>query len=530
MNNAIKSLAFLAAAASVCTAASAATYYVSDCQTGAAAGCTAGSDSNDGLSEAKAWRTTAPINSKFSGMAAGDKILFAKGGSWVNAAMNSLQNLKTSTTNRITFDSYQPSWNKTTANKPILADTRSGNSIFGFDNGSTPVVDRGYNVRNLELRGGGSGGNGIFVGALSGGILLDNLTIDGFAIGVYCGNDTDGITFTNSLLTNNRNQGILWSCNNSLIENNIFRRNGYDRPVYDHSAYISGEAAKNITMRGNKLYDNSENASGVCESTGIVVHGVQNGLTIENNLLYQEPGKATVGCWAVIVDPGYLGSEVETFDGVVIRGNTIVNYGGVGIGCAGCRAPLIEKNTIVVESSPDVIGIRIPDRQRPGNTSVDSGAIIRNNSIYFKTTPAYAQGIAVAPNGSSTIGTNVQIHSNLIYFGPGSSNHQCFDITSVSRSNFATFDNNLCFHAGNNGTYSYQHQTLSAAKSAGFDTNGLSSDPKIVAPVLANGFTMSLQSGSPAIKTGLDIGSFDLDLGVSTDKVAPAAPSSLIVN
>jgi hypothetical protein len=545
MNNAIKSLAFLAAAASFSMAASAATYYVSDCQSGAASGCVAGNDSNAGTSASAPWRTTAPVQSKFSSMAAGDKILFAKGGVWVNASMVGLQNLNARPANPITFDSYTPSWGATA--KPILNETRKDTDLFNFSNGMAPVPDGGYVVQNLELRGGGSGADGVWISAGVNGLIMQNLTIDGFSIGVMCGDDIENVKLLNSKITNSRNQGTLWACNNSLVDGNTWDNNGSDRPVYDHSIYISGSPANNITFRNNTITNSSADDNGICQAVIIVVHGAQSGLVIENNTLYQAPGKSGLGCWGIAVDPGYGDEEAESFDKVVIRGNSIINAAGIGIGCAGCRAPLIENNVLVIESAPDMIGIRIPDRTRPTtNKSPDNGGIIRNNSIYFASTPGYSLGISVAEMGSSTAGSNLQVVSNLIYFGPGSNNHQCFDTGALSKSNFTAFDNNLCYHAGGNGVYSFKYATLAAAKAAGFDTNGKSDNPKITVPTKANNFAMTLAADSPAVNAGNatlsstvdrllsttrllpDIGAFEYSNAL--DKLAPAAPPSLIVN
>ena len=66
MKNLIINLGLMAAAASVSTAASATVYYVSDCQSGAASGCVAGNDSNNGTSAATPWRTSSKLQSAFN--------------------------------------------------------------------------------------------------------------------------------------------------------------------------------------------------------------------------------------------------------------------------------------------------------------------------------------------------------------------------------------------------------------------------------------------------------------------------------
>jgi hypothetical protein len=92
--------------------------------------------------------------------------------------------------------------------------------------------------------------------------------------------------------------------------------------------------------------------------------------------------------------------------------------------------------------------------------------------------------------------------SNLIYFGAGSHpSHACFG-TAASAA-YTAFDHNLCHHADGKGTWSANQSSLAAAKGAGFDTNGLSSDPLFVAvPSAANDWSDQLQPTSPAVAKG----------------------------
>lgn len=544
MKNAILKLSLLATTAFASSATFAATYYISDCQSGASSGCVAGNDSNAGTSASAPWRTTGRVVQAFGGLSAGDKLLFAKGGSWTNASMT-LQNLNTNASNPIVIDSYTPSSGASA--RPILTETRSGYNAIGFDDGSSPEADGGYVVQNLELRGNGSGQWGVFTSQLTSDITLNNLVIDGFAIGLHCGTGIQRVKLLNSTLRNNRSQGTLSGCSNSVIEGNTYDNNGYATAVFDHSIYIgtAESGSQNITIRNNTLR-NSSVINGKCESVAMVVHGVVDGLVIEGNKVIQGPDTSSAACWGIAVDGGY--GTAESFKNVKIRGNTVVNVGGVGIGCSSCIAPVIENNVIVMDSGPYLIGIAIPDRSRGSGDAVDTGGIVRNNSIYFAKASQWSQGVSVATNNGSSAGNNLQVVSNLVYFGSGSSSsHSCFDTSGISIGNFTAFNNNLCFHAGGNGTYSPSYSTLTAARAAGFDTAGLSSDPKLaVVPSSSNNWSMALTSGSPAINAGHsslsstldkllsatrsapDIGAFEYRVG-GTDVTPPASPTSVMV-
>ena len=227
----LASLGLLAAALGLGSAAHAATYYVSDCQAGADPKCVPGDDSesNKGLSPSTPWRTTAKVKSKFGGLAGSDKVLFAGGGVWVDAAMM-LQNFNSSAASPITFDSYAPAWGGTA--RPILKQTDPEETVFSFSDGGEPDADGGYVVQNLDLRGEGTGGSAVFTSQQIRDITLRNPRIEGFEIGVYCGRAIERIKLFDLVLVNNRGQGVLWECASSSIEGNVFDNNGWKLPVY----------------------------------------------------------------------------------------------------------------------------------------------------------------------------------------------------------------------------------------------------------------------------------------------------------
>jgi len=107
---------------------------------------------------------------------------------------------------------------------------------------------------------------------------------------------------------------------------------------------------------------------------------------------------------------------------------------------------------IVFDSyGPSWGGIVIPAMDRGPGDDEDTGAIIRNNTIYLTQSTAGA-GIALGAGS----GNNQQVVSNLIYYGAGSSaSSYCFSHTQLS--NYTAFANNLCHHEGNDGPWSATH-------------------------------------------------------------------------
>jgi hypothetical protein len=536
MKNAILSLGFTLVAATLSTSATAATYYFSDCATGATS-CTPGNDSNSGTSASSPFRSISKLTSMFNNGAPGDKFLLARGGAWANVSML-LRNYKTNATSPVVLDAYTPPSGATA--KPILRASQGARLLDFEDSGA---ADAGYLIQNIDLRGDNVGEAGLFTWGNVSDITLNNMTIQGFRLGIQCTVNNQRVNVRNSTFKGNSSQGILWECANSVIENNTFDNNGFGEPIFDHSIYVnsSDNGAKNVTIRGNTLINNALN-NGKCAAVPLVAHGNIDGLVIENNLVYQAPNTSLDTCWGIAVDAGY--GTAESFKRVVIRGNTVVNVGGIGIGCSSCISPIIENNVVVQESGPYLTGIAIPDRPASTGDAADTGGIIRNNSIYFGSPKSGSVGVALV-NGSVKSGSNVQVVSNLIHFGSGDADHQCFNTTGMGIGSFTAFNNNLCYDAAGNGKYSKSYATLSAAKSAGFDTAGLNSNPKITIPTSSNGWSMALVSGSPAINAGhatlsstveklLSLTRNDPDIGAyeyssSADRTPPAAPQSLVV-
>jgi hypothetical protein len=520
MNHGIKALG-LAAACMLASSAFAATYYLSDCKAGASPACVPGTAANDGLSPA----TPKQLWSQLPLRRGGDTILFAKGGSWTDASMG-IYIPTASTATPVTWDSYTPPWAGTA--KPILTESRKDRYLFNFDDGGQKQPDGGYVIRNLDLRGGGvmggpsAGGAAVFAYWGVNDLLMENLEISGFRNGVYTAHlpkRADGwenyrVTLRNSYLHDNLASSFLGGAADLVIENNILDRNG-SVPIFDHDIYISSVARG--VIRNNTITRSVLDAAGKCTGSVIVVHGAVDGLQIENNRIVQPPGGNMPTCFGIEVSGGYADAQgSEYFHDVVIRGNTVVDVGYIGIGARGCTRCLIENNTIVWTGGGGNQGISMGVNNPSSLDERGTALTIRNNSIYMQATSGTPTGILLVNEG-----TNHAVSSNVIYFGSAAiASARCFDTKTYGSGDFRAFDNNLCFRAGGATLYSPAHATLSAAKAAGFDVHGLDVDPQFVAvPSAANGYSLAVRGDSPASAIGIS---------GSIDRTPPAPPVGFV--
>jgi len=529
--NTILKAGLTAAAIALSASASATVYYVSDCQAGAVAGCVAGSDSNAGTSAAAPWKSVAKVATIIGTMAAGDEVRFARGGSFTNARLN-IYNVNSRAATPLVFDSYKPSWG-TGTQKPILTALAGADSLISFTDSGNADHDEGYVLRNLDLRGLGNG-TGVFIYNDADYVTLDNLDISNFAIGVDCSDSNppnagsnarnDYITLRNSTIKNNSAQGYLGGCNQVLIENNRFDNNGFAGTLMrNHNVYI-GSKGSSVTVRGNYL-TRSAVGNGVCQGVALVAHNNQSNLLIENNIIDESTG-ASGGCYGIQVSPGNAGLA-ESFRGTVIRGNKIINVGYVGIAVAACPDCVIENNFLIRELPGTFIGITMhSEGVESGVDAADTNLTVRNNSIYFAAGNYESVGIQV-----ESFGSNHKVVSNLVYFGSGTVNSKCFSTKGLTLSNFAAFDNNLCYSAGVS-TYSQAYPSLAAAQAAGFDRTGLNTDPMLVAvPSVANGYAIKAKEGSPLLKAGhlsLSVVAAPANIG-AYDHTPPSPPSSVVI-
>jgi hypothetical protein len=241
---------------------------------------------------------------------------------------------------------------------------------------------------------------------------------------------------------------------------------------------------------------------------------VQNGLVIEDNIVMEDVGGASGGCYGIAVDTGY--SSPESFAGTVIRRNQVINVGGLGIGVAACPGCVIEDNVIINQQAGWFTGIAVPDRTRSSDDLPDGGAIIRNNSIYVSSAATSATGIAV-----TTEGRGYTVVSNAIQYATAGGGSSCFDTKGLSASSFARFDYNLCQATASDTTWESAAGSLASWQSAtGFDKHSSVADPRFLSPAAAP-LSLAIPSSSPAVNAGDPVWSTNTDTAGQTRDTQP---------
>lgn len=464
-------------------------YFFSDCQSGAQIGCIPGDNANAGTSPSAPKRDLAGFN--VNTLPAGAAALFARGGAWTNFHVM-VKNLNATPTQPIIFGSYVPSWGGNV--RPLLKVSQSVGFEFGHFNDTDN--DGGYTLRNLKLDGEGVSDWGLWLRDDLRNLTVSSLDITGFAIGVHSqSGGTHGVTFftlRNSYIHHNSDMGMLGGADDMTLDGNTFADNNFSGSGFSHGVYLGGHGRNGVVRRNT--FANNSTVNGVCTGGNFTVHGQWDGLLVENNTITQTASAG--GCYGISINSAY--STPEWFRNLVVRGNTIVNLGNCSICLTSAPGAIVENNLIVNTQATYHAGVAIPDRTPGAGDDIDTGAIVRNNTIFLAQPASGSEGIALG-TGS---GSNLQVVSNLIYYGTAANaSHYCFAHTALS--NYAAFANNLCHHAGGGGRWSSVYSSLADAQASGFDTSGLDSNPLfVVLPASDNHWNDQLNVGSPAVNAG----------------------------
>ncbi|MES2038069.1 MAG: right-handed parallel beta-helix repeat-containing protein [Pseudomonadota bacterium] len=508
--------------------AQATNYYFSDCQAGADAMCVPGNDANPGTSPTAPKRSLAAANTLLNSASAGDQILLAKNGSWTpEGTAFYTGNDRGRASNHIVIADYTPNGYSGSAKPLIKLTGKAASCLIITTNGDIAHHKEGFTFKNIKCMGKGMTGaaadaTGIFTYNDTSDVLLENLDISGFGIGVYPGpgNEpsatTARLTLRNSYIHDNSTQGLFGGGPATLIEGNTFDNNGfYPAPLFKyHNIYLAVPDNSFYTLSGSVVRGNTLTRSGVCnaqtsyacgtmgqcQSVSLVVHGVTNDLVIENNIIDETPG-ATGTCYGIQVAGG--SSHAESYAGTIVRGNRVSNVGSTAIELGSCQHCQIEDNVIAWTASPQFTVQGVVANTASREDAVGSDLTIRNNSIYITGTSTANTGIF------QLTGSGNNVVNNLIFFGANTSaSARCFNTTNLSIANFNAFDYNLCYsdrpdHAVQ---YSQAYAKLAGntgAQAAGFDVHGKNVNPLITMPSPGNGYSMALSSlNSPAASGG----------------------------
>ena len=491
--------------------AQATTYYFSDCQAGADVGCQPGDESNDGLSPDKP-KLLIPARSLVDSLVGGDRVLLARNGSWrteISAFWTG--NNKGSAKHPIVIADYRPAGYEGSAKPLITVTGAESNCVTITNGGDVPVHKEGFTFKNIKCVGPGAGtnSNGVFTYNDVSDVLIENVDISEFGIGVYPGPGnapsakTSRLTLRNSFIHDNGVQGLFGGGPYLLLEGNRFDNNGFStNPLFrNHNIYLASSDFHGAIVRGNTLTRSAVcgprtsyacGVQGTCQGVSLVVHGTTDDLVIENNLVDETPG-AGGGCYGIQIAPG--SGNPEGYAGSVVRGNQIVNVGSNAIDIGACPFCVVEDNVVAWTTQPTltVQGVVMPSGNSGGDgDAVDTHVTARNNSIYISGSSAFNTGIIM-----KSVGRGHNVANNLVYFaGDTSAQARCFDSTGLTRSSFKAFDHNICYSDRSDHAlvYSPTYATLAAAQAAQFDVHGKNADPSVSVPTADNGYVMKPSS------------------------------------
>jgi len=344
-------------------AASPRTLHFSDCQTGAAAGCVAGSNSNPGT-EAAPKRDLRDIEVR--SLAAGTTLLFRRGGAW-NVSRVDVENVYSTAAQPITFAAYG------SGPRPIMR-TASGVGWQVGGGWQNTTDDGGYVFRSLELLGTGNDDThwGFYLQRVRD-VVLDDVRISGFGLGMHAiHGPIRGLVVRNSEIVRNRSMGLLVSVSDSRFEDSLYEGNNFSGSGFDHAIYLS--RGNNNVVRGNRFLNNSV-VAGQCRGGNFTLHGSSDGLLIENNTI--EVPDATNSCYGFSITAGY--TDHEEFRKVVLRGNTVINTGICSMCINSSPGIVVEGNRIFTPGRRAHYGIWA---EANGKTDTPSNAaVIRDNVL-----------------------------------------------------------------------------------------------------------------------------------------------------
>jgi hypothetical protein len=372
--------------------------------------CNNGANTNTGLSPFEPWATFDFAMSRFSALNAGDAILFCRNGTFTSSYPRLFNQHCAADAPCTIADYIPPNIPATTAKLPVIASS-GANGVLNFQDGGNADHDEGYVIKNLLLKGNGTG-FGIFLFNDVDFVSINGVIIDGFSVGIHSAGANaanpganqvnENIELRNSTITNNSGQGWSGGCNDCVIDNNKFTNNGFARKIFNHNIYISAQNNSGITISNNAL-TKSAFVAGKCAGVSLVVHGVIRDLTIKDNTVFEAIGAAEQTCWGISVDPGY--ATEESFSNVMITGNRVTNVGNVGIGCASCTDLQILDNTITHSQDFGFTGIRVPVR---AEDAVKSDRILITGNFIDLRDPNKRgkQGIVVTSTGDVNVGSN----------------------------------------------------------------------------------------------------------------------------
>ena len=156
--------------------------------------------------------------------------------------------------------------------------------------------------------------------------------------------------------------------------------------MFTHSIYLGGDRSQMGTaiQTAQVISGNEVHPPAGTNGTALVVHGNHSGTLIENNRLLFDLGQPQAGGWGIALRPGYGGQGMgERNANTIVRGNTVVNAGNLGIEVDVCQNCLIENN-LVVNTQQFTVGIAVPEQVfGTADAMAATNVTVRNNTTYL---------------------------------------------------------------------------------------------------------------------------------------------------
>jgi parallel beta-helix repeat protein len=344
---------------------------------------------------------------------------------------------------------------------------------------------------SLTIRDGNAlGDNVVNVGSSSViGIVFQNCTIErGVADGIdFKGSTTaTSVTINNCTIQNNGNWGV-WvddAYTSGTISNNAIHGNGWNS-ITNNNEYsgIEGNNLSNFHIYGNTIYDQAPKGCKTGGSLGDFCHGI-----------YVPASTVATNIYNNIIRDNAYGDGVKLRGSANVYKNKIYNNAGSGIECGGNGTANVIYSiyqNLIFENNTNNQGDGIVE-QLIGTGTIS--LIVENNTVYQNGNISQ-QEFNVADNV-----TILTVKNNLFYATPTRKT-----MASLAQTGTVSIDYNLHWRADGdpNLFYAGVGKTWAQWQALGYDTHGFNANPLFVN---ASGNNFQLQSTSPAIKAGTNVG------------------------
>lgn len=470
--------------------------YYCDCQSGAAADCTAGDDATGDGSRNAPYQT---LDAAMTWLNGGDHRTAAlcRGGSFKSAHTSKFVYTFGSTScppGTLCNELREYPIGGTDA-KPLITNLAGSYYLFTSVQNAT---SGGWRFMNLKLQGSwdpSTNENWGFVfttfntGTYIHDVDIENVDMDHFNIAVNDSvNASNNIKFVGNHVTNSANQGFLGGNSNLSVNYNSFVNNG-SNTTFNHSIYVgTNNPVSTVSVVGNFLSGFSTANSGTqCIGEPLVGHAAITDLTVSGNVIVEDT-TANGQCYGISFSNGNSPGAVY-YRNALFSDNIVVNGGSLGIAVDNCPDCMIENNLIIKESNDGGRGIASPTAISRPSDDAETHATIVNNTVYFGVNSRNGMngGITVGPEGSGYVVANNTVMYSATASGADSSHINgafCFDY-QVPNSAIAYSDYNNCL---NNAT-DYTGWNLDGAPpgtnydfatwktTSGFDAHSSNTDP-----------------------------------------------------